>query len=189
MSRYIRAKRLKRLLRTSLLTHLTRQLAQNLEIRQLKRRRRANPFSRGLFTPRTQQHHCQSKNRHIPFPQSTALSKLTVLARSSCAEKRRHIDLFSSHCQLRFYPLSIPTKNPGQKQKPSHKPDLTPGPSPMGRGEHASQKTKSPSQTPTSPPAPLPWGEGSMLHKKQKALAKPTKSLTQTHNAPSLTTS
>ena len=47
-----------------------------------------------------------------------------------------------------------------KKQKASPNPDLTPGPSPMGRGEHASQKT--------SP--------------------KPTKRL-HLYNAPSLTTS
>ena len=51
------------------------------------------------------------------------------------------------------------TKSPSQT-------DLTPGPSPMGRGEHASQTTKKLHQNPTSPPAPLPWGEGCMLHKK-----------------------
>ena len=34
-----------------------------------------------------------------------------------------------------------------KKQKNSPKPDLTPGPSPMGRGEHASQKTKNLTKT------------------------------------------
>ena len=59
-----------------------------------------------------------------------------------------------------------------------------PAPSPMGRGEHASQKTQKTHQNPTSPPAPLPWGEGSMLHKKQKTSPKPTKKLAKHEKLP-----
>ena len=56
-------------------------------------------------------------------------------------------------------PSPKPTKSPGQKQKTSPNPDLTPGP--MGRGGHASQKQKPPpnpqkSSTFTTPQASPP---------------------------------
>ena len=82
--------------------------------------------------------------------------------------------------------LTQPHKKPRTKTKNSPKPALSLGPSPMGRGGHASQKTKKAQAKTHKKPHQKPTKSPGKTHKKprqnpQKAPPKPTKSPTKTH--------